>query len=110
MRAVAGRMKSDYRYAPVVYNNLVYPDATEEQRTVIEQCAKKVLDARGAYPDTSLAMLYDPDKSILFPELTKAHRELDAAVEAAYGVNFGGDEERIVAHLFNLYAEKTGER
>lgn len=40
----------------------------------------------------------------------KAHRELDAAVEAAYGVNFGGDEERIVAHLFNLYAEKTGER
>lgn len=110
MRAVAGRMKSDYRYAPVVYNNLVYPDATEEQRTVIEQCAKKVLDARGAYQDTSLAMLYDPDKSILFPELTKAHRELDAAVEAAYGVNFGGDEERIVAHLFNLYAEKTGER
>ena len=36
-----------------------------------------------------------------------AHRALDAAVEAAYGVDFGGDEEKIVAHLFKLYAEKT---
>ena len=34
-------------------------------------------------------------------------RALDAAVEAAYGVDFGGDEEKIVAHLFKLYAEKT---
>ena len=31
--------------------------------------------------------------------------QLDAAVEAAYGVSFGGDESRIVAHLFSLYAE-----
>nr|WP_293673941.1 hypothetical protein [uncultured Parolsenella sp.] len=38
-----------------------------------------------------------------------AHAELDAAVEAAYGVDFNGDEEKIVAHLFKLYAEKTGE-
>lgn len=107
MRAVAGRMKSDYRYAPVVYNNLVYPDATEEQKSVVEQCAQRVLDARKQYPDASLATLYDPDKAILFPALVRAHRELDSAVEAAYGVNFNGDEEKIVAHLFNLYAEKT---
>lgn len=106
MRAVAGRMKSDYRYAPVVYNNLVYPDATEEQKSVVEQCAQRVLDARKQYPDASLATLYDPDKAILFPALVRAHRELDSAVEAAYGVNFDGDEEKIVAHLFNLYAEK----
>ena len=37
-----------------------------------------------------------------------ALRALDAAVEAAYGVDFKGDEEKIVAHLFKLYAEKTG--
>ena len=36
-----------------------------------------------------------------------AHRTFDATVEAAYGVGFGGDEEKIVAHLFKLYAEKT---
>lgn len=36
-----------------------------------------------------------------------AHRELDAAVESAYGVDFDGNEESIVACLLKLYAEKT---
>lgn len=40
-------------------------------------------------------------------DLLAAHKELDAAVEAAYDVDFNGDEEKIVAHLFKLYAEKT---
>lgn len=39
-------------------------------------------------------------------DLLAAHKELDAAVEAAYDVDFNGDEEKIVAHLFKLYAEK----
>ena len=51
--------------------------------------------------------MYNPDNDFLFPDLMKAHAELDAAVEAAYGVDFGGDEEKIVAHLFKLYAKKT---
>ena len=42
-----------------------------------------------------------------YDDLRAAHKALDAAVEAAYGVDFGGDEEKIVAHLFKLYAEKT---
>lgn len=69
-----------------------------------------MLEAREAHKGDSLAKLYSPENEVFYPDLMKAHRELDAAVEAAYGVNFGGDEERIVAHLFNLYAEKTGER
>lgn len=44
-----------------------------------------------------------------FPELMTAHRALDAAVEKAYGVDFNGDEDRIVAHLFMLYSERVGE-
>ena len=52
--------------------------------------------------------MYSPDNEAFFPDLMRAHRELDAAVEAAYGVDFNGDEEKIVAHLFKLYAEKTG--
>lgn len=39
--------------------------------------------------------------------LRATHEALDAAVEAAYGVDFGGDEEKIVAHLFGLYAQLT---
>ena len=59
--------------------------------------------ARSAYPKKSLADLYDPDN--MPANLRAAHQHLDAAVEAAYGVDFGGDEERIVEHLFKLYAQ-----
>lgn len=110
MRTVAGRLKSDYRYSSgIVYNNFAWPDPTDAQRSAIESCAQAVLDVRDARPGKSLAELYDPDKTPA--DLLAAHKALDAAVEAAYGVNFDGDEEKIVAHLFKLYAEKTaGER
>ena len=55
----------------------------------------------------TLAELYDPDR--MPADLLAAHQALDAAVESAYGVDFGGDEEKIVAHLFKLYAEKTSD-
>ncbi len=105
MRSVAGRLKSDYRFSPVVYNVFVYPEPTPEQRAAIEACAQSVLDARNIYPDKSLADIYDPDH--MPADLLAAHKALDKAVEAAYGVDFDGDEERIVAHLFKLYADKT---
>ena len=53
--------------------------------------------------------MYNPDNEFLFADLMRAHDQLDAAVESAYGVDFDGDEDKIVAHLFNLYAEKVGE-
>lgn len=106
MRVVAGRLESRYRYsAGIVFNNFVWPDPTPEQRETIETLAQAVLDARANYPDKSLADLYDPDK--MPADLLAAHKALDKAVEAAYGVEFNGDEEKIVAHLFKLYAEKT---
>ena len=106
VRVVAGRLKSDYNYSnTIVYNNFIWPDPTPKQREAIEACAQAVLDARDNYPDKSLADLYDPDK---MPEdLLAAHKALDRAVEASYGVDFDGDEEKIVAHLFKLYAEAT---
>ncbi|OUN41791.1 DNA methyltransferase [Enorma massiliensis] len=108
IRTVAGRLKSDYRYSGgVVYNNFVWPEPTDAQRGEIERCAQAVLDARAAQEGATLSDMYDPNNETFFPDLMRAHRELDAAVEVAYGVDFDGDEERIVAHLFNLYAEKT---
>lgn len=120
MRVVAGRLKSDYNYAnTIVYNNFIWPGAVDsldvpveeavpqEVRTKIEQCAQGVLDAREAHPAKTLADLYDPDK--MPADLLAAHKALDAAVEEAYGVDFGGDEEKIVAHLFKLYAQVTSE-
>lgn len=110
MRTVAGRLKSDYRYSGgIVYNNFVWPEPTVSQREEVERCAQAVLDARDAQEGATLADMYDPKNETFFPELMAAHRALDAAVEAAYGVDFGGDEQRIVAHLFNLYAKKVGD-
>lgn len=110
MRTVAGRLKSDYRYSGgIVYNNFVWPEPTVSQREEVERCAQAVLDARDAQEGATLADMYDPKNETFFPELMAAHKALDAATEAAYGVDFGGDEEKIVAHLFNLYAKKVGE-
>jgi hypothetical protein len=109
VRIVAGRLKSDFSYSPAVYNSFVFPDATEEQRVAVERAAQEILDARAMYIGKSLAQLYDPDYEMFYPALYDAHRKLDAAVEAAYGVDFNGDEEKIVAHLFKLYAEKIAQ-
>lgn len=108
VRAVCGRLKSDYRYsAGIVYNNFPWPkNPTEKQIQVIEQGAKTVLDARALYPSSSLADLYDP--LAMPPDLIKAHQKLDESVDAAYGKKkFSGDAER-VAFLFGLYQAITG--
>ena len=107
MSTVTGRLGDGFRYSnTIVYNNFVWPEATSEQKETIKKTAKAILDTRSKYPNQSLAELYDPDK--MPPDLLAAHKANDAAVEAAYGVNFNGDEEKIIAHLFNLYAEKSG--
>lgn len=110
MRIVAGRLKSDYRYGnTTVYNNFVFPEVDEETRMDVEKRAQAVLDARELYADATLADMYDPDNDFLYPELMKAHQELDKAVERAYGVDFDRDEQKIVAHLFDKYYEQTEE-
>ena len=105
MRAVCGRLKSDYRYSKdVVYNNFPWPSPTDEQKAKIEQTAQAILDARALYPDSSLADLYD---ELTMPvELRKAHQENDRAVMAAYGFPVKTmTESQCVAELFKLYQE-----
>ena len=103
MRAVCGRLKSDYRYSKdVVYNNFPWPTPTDEQRARIEQTAQAILDARELYPDCSLADLYD--EATMPPELRKAHQQNDKAVMQAYG--FWGklnSESACVAELMRMY-------
>ncbi len=106
MRAVCGRLKSDYNYSKdVVYNNFPWPEVSEEQREQIAKTAQGILDARALYPDSSLADLYDP---VTMPiELLKAHRENDRAVMSAYGFPATMSESEIVARLFDLYSQLT---
>ena len=107
MRAVCGRIKSDYRYSKdVVYNNFPWPSTTDVQKAKIEQTAQAILDARALYPDCSLADLYD--EVTMPPELRKAHQQNDKAVMQAYG--FWGKlntETECVAELMKMYQELT---
>ena len=131
MRAVAGRMKSDYQYsAGIVYNNFPWPELPkaesldsrlrgndeqgQKRRASIESAAQGVLDARAQFPDATLADLYDP--LTMPPALVKAHQALDRAVDAAYLAaeksagrkppKLGSDAER-VAFLFERYQALT---
>ncbi|MCI6082749.1 methylase [bacterium] len=108
MRAVCGRLKSDYRYSKdVVYNNFPWPSPTEAQKAKIEQTAQAILDARALYPDCSLADLYDD--LTMPPELRKAHQANDRAVMDAYGFTKGTaartSESACVAELMKRYQQ-----
>lgn len=105
MRTVAGRLKSDYRYAgSVVYNNFPWPTPTDAQKAKIEQTAQAILDARALHSDCSLAILYD--EVTMPPELRKAHQNNDRAVMEAYGFDWRTmTESECVAELFKLYQQ-----
>jgi hypothetical protein len=103
MRAVAGRLKSDYRYSKdIVYNNFPWPNPTKKQKEQIEKTAQMILNARKLYPNSSLADLYD---ELTMPaELRKAHQLNDKAVMEAYGFNWKTmTESMCVAELMKMY-------
>ena len=108
VRAVCGRLKSDYRYSKdIVYNNFPWCNPTAEQKKKIEETAQAILDARALYPDCSLADLYD--EVAMPPELRKAHQANDKAVMQAYG--FWGKlntESACVAELMKMYQKLVG--
>ncbi len=103
MRAVCGRLKSDYRYSKeLVYNTFPWPTPTDAQKAKIEQTAQAILDARALYPDSSLADLYD--ETTMPPELRKAHQQNDKAVMQAYGFDVKATTETgCVAELIRMY-------
>ena len=125
MRAVCGRLKSDYRYSKeIVYNTFPWPrdlarDAAPSLRSVsgasdkselfksrIEKTAQAILDARAKYMGASFAELYG-EQMYLFADLVAAHAANDAAVMEAYGFEKTMSETEIVAELFKRYAALT---
>ena len=107
VRQVCGRLKSDFRYSnKLVYNNYPWPtEATDALKQAVEKAAQDVLDARAAFPDQTLADLYDP---LAMPKaLRDAHRALDRAVDRCYRPqSFDSDRQR-VEYLFSLYEKLT---
>ena len=108
MRAVCGRLKSDYRYSrDIVYNNFPWCSPTAEQKARIEQTAQAILDARALYADCSLADMYG-EKMYMFPKLLQAHQANDRAVMQAYGFDVKTmTESTCVAELMKMYQKLT---
>ena len=106
---VCGRLKSDYRYSnTIVYNNYPWPEnPNEKQINAIETATQKVLDTRAEFPHSSLADLYDP--LTMPPSLSKAHSELDKAVDLAYRPQPFISEAKRMEFLFELYEKYTAD-
>lgn len=104
MRAVCGRLKSDYRYSnELVYNNFPWPEKPmAEMKKTVEDAMQTVLDARAAHSGATLSDLYDP---LTMPtNLLSAHHALDRAVDRAYGITkpFPSESARL-EFLFQHY-------
>lgn len=105
VRAVCGRLKSDYRYsAKLVYNNFPWPDAdraTDARIEKVSQAAQSVLDARAKHPRSTLADLYDP---LTMPQdLARAHAKLDRAVDLCYRKDPFESERKRFEFLFERW-------
>ena len=103
IRAICGRIKSDYRYSiNIVYNNFPWCKPTIKQKQQIEKTAQMILAARNLYANASLADLYD---ELTMPkELRKAHQENDKAVMQAYNFDWKKmNEVQCVSELMKMY-------
>lgn len=112
VRYTCGRLESRYRYSKdIVYNNFPWPGCasgegvSNEMKTRIESAAQAVLDARLAFPNSSLADLYDP--RTMPPQLRKAHDNLDREVDKAYGLPVNTTDPARIAFLFEQYERIT---
>jgi len=103
VKAVCGRLKSDFRYSKdIVYNNYPWPNNPSNKRVLaIELAAQEVLNVRLSFTNSNLADLYG--QSSMPPDLVKAHRLLDAAVDLAYGNKLFPTEAKRLEYLFEQY-------
>jgi hypothetical protein len=102
MRALAGRLKSDYRYSAVIcYNTFPLPPISLKQKEELYKLSLEILKAREKQSSLTLATLYDPEKMPL--ELRNAHTQLDQYVDKIYKKEgFLSDPQRL-EYLFSLY-------
>lgn len=108
VRAVAGRLKTDYRYSSsLCYNTFPFPKINESQKQELEIYALKILEEREIYSEKTLAQLYDPD--IMPTRLRELHNQVDLVIEKCYRSKpFENDEERL-GYLFKLYEQMIEE-
>ena len=106
IKAVGGRLKTDYRYsAKLCYNTFPFPNISTKDKERLNLYVFSILDERAKHPEKTMAQLYDPQTMPV--GLKQAHKELDEAVERCYRLQpFTTDTERL-EYLFKLYEEMS---
>jgi hypothetical protein len=103
-KAVGGRIKSDLRFSSTLtWNTFPLPPLSDEQRAAIIAGGQAVLDARALHPERSLADHYNP--LAMAPDLLRAHRQLDAAIDKALGLRGTATEDSRLRALFTNYQQ-----
>lgn len=103
-KAIGGRIKSDLRFSnTLTWNTFPLPALSDEQRAAVIAGGKAVLEARAMYPERSLADHYNP--LAMAPDLLRAHRQLDAAVDKTLGLRGTVTEDARLRALFTSYRE-----
>ena len=99
---VCGQLETRIRYSNTLgYHTFPLPALSESQKRELEDHAWRIIEAREGHPGKTIAWLYDPET--MPPDVAKAHRDLDDALERIYiGRQFKNDTERL-EHLFKLY-------
>ncbi len=102
-KTVGGALESRPRFAnTITWNNFPLPEVNLKQRNAIIAGGQAVLAARDLHPEKSLAEHYQP--LAMTPELITAHRQLDRAVDQAFGArSICGSERERQALLFAHY-------
>ena len=104
-KAICGYKDFRPRYSTdIVFNNFPWPNVTEKDKKNIAKSAKRILESRAKYPNSSFADLYDTGS--MPDDLKKAHLDNDKAVMKAYGFT-GKNEEEVTKALLQLYKKLT---
>jgi len=105
MRAIGGKLKTDYRYsAGLVYNTFPVPKISKQAKEEIEDCVFEMLDYRELSGKT-LAELYDAKK--MPGELLEIHQRLDLLVDKLYQTKAFVDDQERLSLLLNMYKDKV---
>lgn len=105
MRAIGGKLKTDYRYsAGLVYNTFPVPKISEQAKAEIEDCVFEILDYREMAGKT-LAELYDI--TTMPEELLEIHQRLDLLVDKLYQTKAFVDDQERLSLLLNMYKDKV---
>lgn len=103
-KTIGGRIKSDLRFNKLLtWNTFPLPPLSDEQRATIITGGQAVLDARASHPERSLADHYNP--LAMAPDLLRAHRQLDAAIDKALGLRGAATEDSRLRALFTSYQQ-----